>query len=881
MSRLVQIIRDEIALGARTPFMAGVAPGGTLQLIAREVRLTENHDLGGRNLEIFASVFTASNGAAFIGQGVAGAAGSNGVAGANGRRFPEKEDGSDGGPGGSGGDGTDGTAVTVVSEVVEGLNVDVQGGKGGAGGAGGAGGVGAPRVYELGEPIVDLTNGGNGRPGGNGGAGGNGGTVTVTGVRYITGPIVNVSGGGSGEQGVGGDTGLAGYIEWREPEFPLENPMWEEFGGDPGREGAPGLPGAKGAAGVGVITEPSYDEFWSSLASQPFAAEWAAYRHTMGEFFFRSYTPGVADREGYIGRAVDEFKAAIRLERDPQQQAKSILRLEQIWNNLNPLGLPRDFDLIPDFSTYMDRLTNFGNLLNTFTSIGNTFSLTSTQVDAFQALFKGQVMEADSRIGEAKAQLEISVVREQQLVEALVEVERMMADVGRRIEKAKEEMKAKPLSFGSVVGNVGQLAVAVGALMAAAPTGGASLLALAPNVINLGQTVYQNAEPLAKAIFDDGEEETLTKVKGEFAKVKGNVEDIMTTSDKITDLLNVINNIKRAKKPDNSKLMDLVQKGAELTYEHLLKTQEMKTAKMQTRALGEAVVSEEALQAYYAAEAVRTDIQQQILRSAGLALIRGAFARVDILLEFAFCAQRSVEIYCLQDQRQHVYYDIGRVHPDLEADYAWGGDMTREQLAAKYQASFSRLLNPFDMWETYQKYFKNTSSNPNLILKDIRRLTFNDAEILDIFRSTHQLSFEFDVRDDKVLSPPSKMRYRTKIQAIGIAFVGATSASSIVSCRLEHGALYSERSIVDREVHVTPLRTRYEIITAQTTPLKIGDFDLDSAPPLERPQSSPLWGMGIDGQYTLTVPSGEMEEHRIKFDELMEVQVWLGYQFVE
>lgn len=89
----------------------------------------------------------------------------------------------------------------------------------------------------------------------------------------------------------------------------------------------------------------------------------------------------------------------------------------------------------------------------------------------------------------------------------------MIDDVKQRIEKAKDEMKRKCLGFQGIVGNIVDLAVAVSVVMAAAPTGGASLLVLAPDIISFSKTVYDNAAPLVQAILDDKKTETLAVAK--------------------------------------------------------------------------------------------------------------------------------------------------------------------------------------------------------------------------------------------------------------------------------------------------------------------------------------------------------------------------------
>ena len=109
-----------------------------------------------------------------------------------------------------------------------------------------------------------------------------------------------------------------------------------------------------------------------------------------------------------------------------------------------------------------------------------------------------------------------------------------------------------------------------------------------------------------------------------------------------------------------------------------------------------------------------------------------------------------------------------------------------------------------------------------------------------MFRSSHTLSINFDAA---TLSP---QRYHTKIQAVAIAFLGATGQGDLVSCKIEHGRVYSERG-GNGAMHETVLGARYEIIPASVTKLRVNNFDIDSSPPLEDPQNSPLWGMGIGG----------------------------------
>ncbi|KAF5324717.1 hypothetical protein D9611_004322 [Ephemerocybe angulata] len=872
MPRTVQIIRDAISITSNFPYIAGLKRGDTLRLIARQVTLPATYNLKGVNLEIYAVEYNISNNAVLYNHGPSGA---NGGDGANGRR-----DAIQGLEGGQGVDGLRGGEVKVVAEVVSGRwQVDVGGGDGGNGGSGGRGhDIGVEDVWPipLGRtpypfpPYIEKT-GGKGGNGGKGGLGGHGGIVILASVTspsdVVPGTLLN-----GGSLGKGGGGGAPGQNGW--PKYKVRSPIAlavegaanpEIRQGPPGKGGDRGGDGADGSSGELKTTTLSYAEFWASLASEPFAFEWAKYRHAVGEFYFRSYVPGAADRDHYVGLAVDEFQAAIRLNAG---QTESILRLEHIWNDINPLGLPRNFDVIPNFKEYITNLTNLGSLVATFSSIGNTTLLKATDLQGFQEVFKGQRAQCDVRIEDATANLEISKQTEKDLGEALKELEGIMEEVKRQIEAANEEMK-KPLSIGGIGGSVKDIAVAVVAVIAAVPTGGASLIAIVPSVISLGKTIYDNAAPMVKVIVDDMEDGTRQAVLDKHNKVKKDASGILDKSErKVTNLQNIIAVIKRARTADNGTLMDLLLKGAELVYEHLLKQQELKRAQMKTRALEQNLVSERALRAFHEASIARTGLTEEIVREAGLKVIQAAFSKVDILLGFAFRAQRSVEIYLLKDQTQHVLYDIGRVHPDLEADYLFDPSTHVTTLATSYQKSFTRLLDPAEMWKTYQTYFERP------LLKDIRRLAFTDPVDLETFRSTFTLTFMFDA------ATLAQQRYRTKIQAVGISFVGATGEGNLVSCKLEHSGVYSER-MSNGTIHHTILQARREVIPATITPLHTNGLDLDSSPPLDGPRSSPLWAMGIGGLYTITIPKSEFEDHHPTFDGLKKIEVWFGYQFME
>ncbi|KAJ9102904.1 hypothetical protein QFC20_004870 [Naganishia adeliensis] len=542
-------------------------------------------------------------------------------------------------------------------------------------------------------------------------------------------------------------------------------------------------------------------------------------------------------------------------------QTESILRREEIWNNMNPLSLPRDYDVIPHFKEYIGNLTSLGTLHATFASIGSTLLLKSSDLQVFRDLFQSQKIQSDIRINSAIADLDISKQEEKNLDTALKQCQKMIDSVDQQIQKAKEDMKKKPATLLGNITNVAELAIAVSAVIAAVPTGGASLIAIAPQFITLSKTVYDNFQPVAKALIDHDETETLKTAKAQFDLVKNDSEKIKATANKVADLVKVIDKIKGAKTPDTLE----IARGLELAYEYLLEQQDLQVAQMKTKALEQKLASEGELLEFHNVAIAQTSLNEDIIRQAGLKVMQAAVAEADILLDFAFRAQRSLEIYLLKDQSQYVYYDVGRVHPDVEADCLADPGLI-DVLNTSYMLSLKRLLDPTSMWKTYQTYFRSGLKD------DIRRLPLFDEPA-----ATRRVPISFSV--DVATSLP-KERYNTKIQAVGIAFIGATGRGDMVSCRIEHGGLYSQRMsdgwIVDSVLHA-----RNDIIQADIDPLEQNGFDPDSSPPLDEPQNSPLWGMGVGGLYTITVSESELEEHQPNFSGLTAIEVWIAYQFME
>ncbi|KAI5449407.1 hypothetical protein NCC49_004749 [Naganishia albida] len=914
MSKPIQYIRDVITLKSDSPFWATVKAGDTLRLIARQVSLPETIDCRGVSLEIIAETFSVAAGVAINNQGHGGADGSPGANGANGKA-PDDKHGKDGAAAIDAGDATHGGSVkiTVNHLVASGeWKVQVDGGKGGDGKKGGDGGHGAltrvkwTKFFGI---FIELANGGSGGKGSAPGAGGNGGVAEIARVKSTRldgngtaipntngDPILVISGGNAGVPGLGGAAGKgAGYEILPRPHGEPEPlpPDVETVGGDPGRRGLDAQKVADGKLGVGEIKTLSDEGFWSLIAASSFCIEWAQYRHSVGEYFFRCYIPGSADRESYLGitrsqflgMAIDEFRAALRLipsrvsseGRLQQMRVSDQGRLEQIQNNMNPVGQSRDLDVTPDFDRYITASTAASDLIAYIRGTGIDLMLTSMEESTFQELFVVESQATKDREDEARSKAVISTEKEEAIAAAKEELNKIVDMVQKQMivvqEQLRKEEKEKSVSFGDIVGNVGDLTTAVIAIAAAAPTAGASLVALAPQFIELTGTVYDNLGPLVQAIVNDEETEALATVKSQFGALKKDFDVVADAGGKVVDMVKLIDKISNVKATPsfNPVLGELLLKGAELAYEVLLKDQELLITRMETKAWMQKAEAEKALKGLQDDAAKQTGLKVEITARAGFTLIEATRSKIDNILRFAFLAQRSLEIYVPDAKDQYIYYDLGHVHPDKEAEYL---DDTAQaaSLVAAYARSATNLLPVLDMRSAYIAYF--TNNKLRTWTKGFSFTSENSPDIFNAFRKTLSATFTVNVKDlaDK--------RYEAKIQLIDIAFIGARGDVDIVNCKLEHGAVYWERRKRDGEVHDTILTAHYAYLAATTEKTTRDSFRINLAP-LDEPRGMNLFGRPIGGVYILSVSKEEVEKAHLNFDDLREIQVIFGYSFLE
>jgi hypothetical protein len=311
----------------------------------------------------------------------------------------------------------------------------------------------------------------------------------------------------------------------------------------------------------------------------------------------------------------------------------------------------------------------------------------------------------------------------------------------------------------------------------------------------------------------------------------------------------------------------LIKKGAELAHELLIAQNRVVLADQRTDAVQSRLTRATAFDALAVQVEGAIDETVTSVRAAGLLAIEAARSKVDLLLGFAFQAQRSLEIYTLEDHEADVLYDAGSIHPDTERGYA-EGFVSNPELLTELTASWARLLEPADMQADFLAFF----SNPDLD-SDVLRLSFRERAFLAALQSTGATTFRLEPGD-----LPAE-RFDTKVVGVAVALVGATSSDGVVSTEIEHFGRYEQRRR-DGTVSTQILRPRRSTRLAATRRLELPGVDFSADPPLTAPQQLAFWGRGVGGEWAIRIAPGQSGADEIDLSGLTEVQLWIKYQFL-
>ncbi|AFL87414.1 hypothetical protein Terro_1094 [Terriglobus roseus DSM 18391] len=783
--------------------------------------------------------------------------------------------GRNGGSGGNGTSGSPGTDVTIFCRTGSAIRIDVAatasapGGDGGNGGGGADGYIG--HMDDSGQ-IVDAYNGTRGGWAGRGGAGGNGangGTVTILSTAPLPAPQLTF-GGTPGS--VGGRGGRAGRDGNNSPDLP----EGEEPKPARGSDGAHGTDGTNPQPEIVVLAESDYvQRMYALLDSDPvwnFNNFWAPFRINAGEYYFRRFQP--ADPDDTNGQlAAREFAAALEMQWN-NTEASRLLRLLQ--SGSNALGIPRYQDVVPDFNRYSSAYNSITTLVSSFFNAGIAQIIAAVQLGALQNLLTAQKRVAEDAVATVTADLSY-VQAEQEGAEAEVKyLQQQLDEANAEIQKSLESMKSESFSITGFIGTVAEVGAAIVSVVAAIPTAGASLVALVPAVIALSSTVLKDAPFILDAAVA-GQKPDLDDIEKASKQVGKKVQEVVAAGQTVVNFVKLIEKISAGSTPANAESVALIKHGAELAHQLLVAKNKVDLNAQKIAATEARLGRTQGILDYIRSTPA---LDASSVRTAGQQAIAAALLQVDTLLTFAFLAQRSFEIYTLPSGTQPLpLLDAGSVHPDIVAAYQDGLPNTELAMVQAYQNAWNTLLNPLGIQRAYVDYLQRD------IQTEVLRREFAVADFPEL---VEQLSTSRVLPFQVTLDSISQKRKETKIRGVAVAFVGASSTSSVISCELWHGTRYDQVGPASVKAAGYPngipvsslLDAKSKNLQAPVTPLVLAPVHFGDDEPIDAPQQVPYWGRGVCGAWEVRLPEHQPGNETVDLANLQKVQVWIGYQYV-
>ncbi|SEE10569.1 hypothetical protein [Streptomyces sp. TLI_105] len=715
---------------------------------------------------------------------------------------------------------------------------------------------------EVDIPGADPT---NGTPGGPGGPGGNGGSITFTSIEDETPPDLSAPGGWGGPGGPGGPAAQGPYSEGS-----LE--------GDPGEYGPQG---ADGQVNITTLDESAYVAGLQPLLNSTgrvYTNYWAPYRIVTGEYYYHLYNPGVPNSVKYGALAAIEFQRALEL----QPNNPDAIRLHRqlvgyaptpgaawVGGGANALGLPPDMDVVPNFDKYIEAFTRFLTPVLDFLSLG-VEKILLTKTIANLADIAGQLSQqavaaredADRTLGIAKTE---QTQADSDVAYAQAQLDQATTAINRAIVEAQQHHDPPSISFGDVVATVAEVGGAVLGVAAAIPTGGASLVAMAPSLMTLADTVFDNAAPIAQALLR-GEEADLAKIREVYNTVGQDASAAISSARTVVNFTTVAQRLAQATTTQNSPHVALIKRGTELTHELLLARNRAVLARQRVDAGTARLARAQTVAAQADALQQKQILDAEAIKQAGLLAVSTAQSKADALLSLAFRAKRSVEIYTLKNEDAHFPLDAGRLSPDIWTDY-YEREIDEIKLATELTSSWGDILDLVEMQADYIEYFDKPLD------QDWIRRSFkpSDPQVADL-KSLHRFTFTID----PVADVPAD-RFDAKIKSIRLALIGATHPEGEISCQIRHDGKYQQRR-ADNSVTTQWLLPKISTRGAKTTPL-LPDEGFGDDPPLDAPKSLAFWGRGVGGNWQVIIPQQQFDTG-LNLSGLTQIQLWIGYQFL-
>jgi hypothetical protein len=597
--------------------------------------------------------------------------------------------------------------------------------------------------------------------------------------------------------------------------------------------------------------------------------DWGQYRFAMGDFFFRRYIPGVPDRADLLATAMHEFEQSTTLSVGGRPLADQ--RINDILNNHNPLGYPRDLDVIPNFTQYDHDFHDwidlvFGELDQAVTML---LHAGAAELGTLQLDLESDKFDAAEKVAEAER---ASAQEGQDIADKYVEAATARADeLSRRLDAALKEPAHQPISIGGIIHTFVAVGTAFAAVAGAAFTGGASLIALAPDFAALVAQVEIDAPTAAWQLFGEGKL-NVDKVKESYKALNKDVNDVIGAGQTVINIADAVKRVLAA--PQRHPDAELIRESAAAVQELLLANMRRKQAMLTVGTADVKIKLAKALKKKADDLVRQASMHAGDIRDLALTRIRTVELLRDPVLRSAFLMERSLQVYTLQeDGVKSVHYDGGYVHPDKEADYAEGPiefqPFAVDILIKEYQTSWSAFLQVLNLKGQYLNHFPPLASD---IYSDTRRLQFTDPALLQRFIRTHHLDFVVTIPGDL---PPEHRE--TKIAWVAVVLFGAKSPSHLVSTKVTHGPVYSQQLMTGKmsDLYLAPHSGTFQA----TISLDVDQPSIPTVDPLAPPENRGFWGHGVGGHWSLDVADSEIRLSQVDLSGVNEIQVWIFYQF--
>lgn len=712
---------------------------------------------------------------------------------------------------------------------------------------------------ELVSPAVTIpgTPGSAGSDGGDGGSGGSGGSITF--VSIVDDPPPTLDGGG-GQGGAAGGPGNG-----------------EGYGGADGEDGPDGW-----------VTHTNVSEHEYVGALRPVlgysANYWAPFRIVTGKYFYHMHNASLTDRAHYLQWAAIEFARALELQPDNVEALRLYAQLVGVPQAVegtdevvfvgggnNALGFPPDFDIqSPNFDRYFGSFTRSSALALTFLHTGIETLLAQETDKGLKSIVELQRAAAEAARKAIVGDLSTSVSYKAIESKEADYFQQQLDQTTREIQAALPEMRESEFNLGAAIGTVAEIGIAIVGVAAAIPTFGTSLVALVPAMVSLAGAVTAGAGPIVDALLAGDDPSDIKKIEEEYKTVEKNASAVIKAGKSIVNFVKVVERLSTSTTtPENSTHVALVKRGAELIHRVLIAQNRV------THAQQLIDVTEDKLSGAASVVALADKLLPEVLdvaamkRRVGMLAIGVAQSQADLLLGFAFMAQRAMEIYTLENAEQYLFLDAGLLSPDYLRNYAEQEEEQQDvgDLVDKLIKSWEQLLEPMKMERDYLEY---TSQTP---VSDSLRLSFTagDPE-LSALQTTRRFSFRVEA------SGIPAGRADAKVRGVRLALVGAASPAGEITCVVRHGESYEQRR-PDGTIHAELLKSLATDRPAQLVRLAADD-GLGPDPEHHVPLGFKFWGRGIGGEWEVSI-SGSEDNAGVDLTGLTEIQVWIKYQYLQ